>query len=75
VNGSLAAVLTTSPWRCDITKLVVPNENVIEILVMSTLANHYQTIPSQYRGNPKAGLIGTVQLLKESPTSSTESQK
>ncbi|MDR1141305.1 MAG: hypothetical protein LBL62_06415 [Planctomycetaceae bacterium] len=67
VNGSLAAVLTTSPWQCDITQLVVPNENVIEILVMSTLANHYQTIPSQYRGNPKAGLIGTVQLLKESP--------
>ncbi|MDR2117344.1 MAG: hypothetical protein LBP87_13280, partial [Planctomycetaceae bacterium] len=65
VNGSLAAVLTSNPWRCDITKLVVPNENVIEILVMSTLANHYQTIPSQYRGDPKAGLIGPVRLLKE----------
>ncbi|MDR1492398.1 MAG: hypothetical protein LBT05_06740 [Planctomycetaceae bacterium] len=65
VNGVLAAVLTSSPWQCDITKLVVPNDNVIEILVMSTLSNHYQTIPSHYRGNPKAGLIGPVRLLKE----------
>jgi hypothetical protein len=65
VNGSLAAVLTSGPWQCDITKLIVPHENVIEILVMSTLANHYQTIPSQYRGDPKAGLIGPVRLRKE----------
>jgi hypothetical protein len=42
---------------------------------MSTLANHYQTIPSQYRGDPKAGLIGPVRLLKESTDHSIETQK
>lgn len=65
VNGSLAAVLTTSPWRCDITKQLKSGDNRIEILVMSTMSNHYQTIPSQYRGKPEAGLIGPVRLCKE----------
>ncbi|MGL6194456.1 MAG: glycosylhydrolase-like jelly roll fold domain-containing protein, partial [Thermoguttaceae bacterium] len=63
INGKLAGVLTTSPWKVDITKLLKPGENKIEVLVMSTLANHYQTIPSDYKGNPTAGLLGPVQLI------------
>ncbi|MGL4593170.1 MAG: glycosylhydrolase-like jelly roll fold domain-containing protein [Thermoguttaceae bacterium] len=63
VNGKLAGVLTTSPWKVDISKLVKPGENRIEILVLSTLANHFQTIPSSYRGKPTAGLFGPVKLL------------
>ena len=38
-------------------------ENTLEVLVYNTLANHYQTIPSRYRGNPASGLIGPVRLL------------
>lgn len=39
--------------------------NKMEILVYSTLANHYQTIPTPYRGDPKAGLLEPVNLLIE----------
>jgi hypothetical protein len=35
-----------------------PGNNRLEVLVYSTLANHYQTIPSRDRGNPKSGLFG-----------------
>ena len=35
----------------------------LEVLVYSTLANLCQTIPSRYRGNPEAGLFGTMRLL------------
>jgi hypothetical protein len=66
VNGKLAAVLTTAPWCCDITPLLTPGDNEIAVLVMNTLANHYRTIPSSYRGNPRSGLIGPVQLRKTS---------
>ena len=65
INGALASVLTSAPWSCDVTSQLVSGENRIEILVMSTLSNHYQTIPSSYRGNPEAGLLGPVRLLKE----------
>ena len=37
-------------------------DNRIEILVYNTLANHYGTIPSSYRGLPISGLIGPVRL-------------
>ncbi|MHC4199257.1 MAG: hypothetical protein ACYSU0_04640, partial [Planctomycetota bacterium] len=38
-------------------------ENTLEVLVYNTLANHYQTIPSRYRGKPLSGLLGPVRLL------------
>ena len=34
----------------------------IEVLVYSTLSNHYQTIPTPYKGDPVAGLIGPVNI-------------
>jgi len=37
-------------------------ENRIEILVYNTLANHYLTIPTRYRGSLRSGLIGPVRL-------------
>ena len=45
------------------TGLMKLGKNHLEVLVYSTLANHYQTIPSRYRGTPEAGLIGPVRLL------------
>jgi len=41
---------------------VKPGENRIEILVYHTLADHYLTIPTRYRGSLRSGLIGPVRL-------------
>ena len=62
VNDQPAGVRVSPPWRFDITSLVKPGENRIEILVRNTLANHYTTIPTQYRGKTTSGLLGPVTL-------------
>jgi hypothetical protein len=36
--------------------------NRLEILVYNTLANHYLTIPTRYRGSLRSGLLGPVRL-------------
>jgi hypothetical protein len=51
-----------APWRWDVTKLVKPGGNRVEVLVNNTLANHYLTIPTRYRGSPVSGLIGPVAI-------------
>lgn len=63
VNGRPVDVLMHSPYQADITPFVKSGRNEIEVLVYSTLSNHYQTIPSAYRGEPRAGLIGPVKLV------------
>ena len=60
VNGKPAGILIGRPYSVDITSLVQPGVNRIEVKVCSSLANHYGTIPSPYRGEPHAGLIGPV---------------
>jgi hypothetical protein len=62
VNGRQAGIRVAPPWKLDITEYVKTGENRIEILVYNTLANHYLTIPTRYRGNPKSGLLGPVRL-------------
>ena len=62
VNATLAAVRVAPPWTFDISRLVQPGDNRIEILVYNTLANHYLTIPTRYRGSPASGLLGPVKL-------------
>ena len=63
VNDSLAGILVTAPWKIDISKWIRKGENKIEILVYNTLANHYLTIPTKYRGNSlQSGLLGPVKL-------------
>jgi hypothetical protein len=47
----------------EVTKLVRKGVNRIEVLVYNTLANHYQTIPSRYSGDPVSGLLGPVKLV------------
>ena len=51
------------PYRLDITPFIRQGENTVSVLVYSSLSNHYQTVPSPYRGKPHAGLIGPVQLV------------
>ena len=62
VNGQPAGVRVAPPWRVDISQQVKPGENRIEVLVFNTLANHYLTIPTRYRGDLASGLLGPVTL-------------
>ena len=62
VNGRPAGVKVAPPWTVDISELVKSGENRIEVLVYNTLANHYSTIPTRYRGQPTSGLLGPVVL-------------
>jgi hypothetical protein len=63
VNGHLAGVRVAPAWQFDITPWIVAGWNRIEILVYNTLANHYTTIPTRYRGSTKSGLIGPANLV------------
>jgi len=67
VNSRQAAVCVTPPWTVDISALVRAGENRIEILVYNTLANHYVTIPTRYRGPIRSGLLGPV-TIETNPT-------
>lgn len=62
INGQLAGVKVAPPWTLNISKLVKPGENRIEILVCNTLANHYTTVPTNYRGSTVSGLLGPVTI-------------
>ncbi|HOK76912.1 MAG TPA: hypothetical protein PLW35_04225 [Verrucomicrobiota bacterium] len=62
VNGRLAGVKVAPPWTLDITPLVKPGTNRIEVLVCNTLANHYTTVPTRYRGSTVAGLLGPTKI-------------
>lgn len=63
VNGHSAGILMSPPYKVEISQFLKESANEIEVLVYSTLANHYQTQPTPYRGDPKAGLIGPISLL------------
>jgi hypothetical protein len=60
VNGQLAGIRVAPPWRVDITPHAKAGENRIEVLVFNTLANHYLTVPTRYRGELTSGLLGPV---------------
>ncbi len=62
VNGRPAGIRPAPPWTFDIAPFVKPGENRIEVLVYNTLANHYTTIPTRYRGSTVSGLLGPVRL-------------
>jgi hypothetical protein len=66
VNGRSVGERVSPPWRFDITETAKPGKNRIEILVCNTLANHYTTIPSRYRGDLASGLLGPVTLQLDS---------
>ncbi|MBN8459366.1 MAG: hypothetical protein J0M04_16175 [Verrucomicrobia bacterium] len=62
VNGRSVGVRTAPPWCYDLTGSVRAGENRIEVLVCNTLANHYVTVPTHYRGSTESGLIGPVEI-------------
>ena len=65
VNGKPAGIRVSPPWKFDISSLVKPGENRIEVMVCNTLANHYCTVPTTYRGSPVSGLLGPVKVQLE----------
>ena len=62
VNGQRTGVKVAPPWTQDVTSYLKKGNNKIEIIIFNTLANHYQTIPSRYRGNPISGLLEPVKI-------------
>jgi hypothetical protein len=67
LNGQVAGIRVAPPYRFDLTSLVRPGDNRLEILVCNTLANHYSTVPTRYRGESKSGLLGPVTLTQLTP--------
>ncbi len=67
INGKKAGICLRKPFRLDITDFVKEGDNYFEILVYSTLVNHYSTIPTPriYRQSYEAGLLGPVKILWE----------
>lgn len=63
LNGKQVAVRMGAPFTVDLSGKVIDGSNNLEIIVYSSLSNHYQTIPSPYRHKPRAGLIGPVKVL------------
>jgi hypothetical protein len=64
VNGRQVGIRVAAPWKLNVTGCLESGENTVEIVVYNTLANHYQTIPSFYRGDPVSGLMGPVQMYR-----------
>lgn len=62
VNGVKVGEKMSPPYSFDITSQLKAGENRVEVVVYSTLANHYQVQPTPYRGSPKAGIIGPVSV-------------
>jgi hypothetical protein len=65
INGKFAGYCIHKPFEIDIRDFMKEGDNYFEILVYSTLANHYSTIPTPpiYRESYDAGLIGPVKLV------------
>lgn len=63
INGKEVDILMHSPYKLDIGNYLTNGLNRIEVLVYSTLSNHYQTIPSAYRGDAVSGLLGPVKII------------
>ena len=63
VNNKTAGIKLSPPFIFDISELVKPGGNKLEVLVYNTLANNYTSIPTRYMGDIKSGLIGPVTIL------------
>ena len=64
VNGTDGGVRMALPFRFDISDLVQPEENEIEVTVVNTLANHMSSYPTNsiYEGQLVSGLLGPARL-------------
>jgi len=58
----------------DITECPKAGENRIEILVNNTLANHYLTIQTRYRGSTRSGLLGPARIETQWPVTLSQDE-
>jgi hypothetical protein len=63
INGKSVGIRVAEPFQFNITQMIKPGDNEIEIRVANTLAPHY-SLPSKafHLGPVKSGLIGPVSL-------------
>jgi hypothetical protein len=64
VNGKPAGYIGWRPWECDVTDLVRPGRNTIEVIVFGTLRN---TLGPHHAGPPKG--IVTPHMFNQAPPS------
>jgi len=62
INDVTIGTRIAPPWTFDLAGVLRAGSNRVEICVYNTLANHYQTIPTRFRGTPVSGLLGDVRL-------------
>ncbi len=65
INGRPAGTLIAPPWRVSVENLLHAGDNLVEIQVANTLANHFSVgIPTPYvfSGQTLSGLLGPVSL-------------
>jgi hypothetical protein len=70
VNGVLAAQLVWGPWRAELTGLLRPGPNEVEVVVRGTLAGYLDDAsPTSgvYAGQVRTGLLGPVVLRRHAP--------
>lgn len=63
VNGRNAGTRLWSPYRFEITSLLKPGANRVEVAVTNTLANRYGQGRPGIQEKPPSGLLGPVQLI------------
>ena len=65
INGKFVGYCINKPFEIEIADFVKEGDNYFEILVYSTLVNHYSTIPTPpiYKQSYEAGLIGPVKII------------
>lgn len=62
VNGRKVGARVCPDWEFDITDYVESGDNLIELTVYNTAANHYETIPSPFSGKAPSGILGKVHV-------------
>ena len=65
VNGKESGVRLCGEWSFDITDAVKTGENRIEVTVYNTASNHYETIPTQFKGQAPSGILGNAHIVYE----------
>ncbi len=60
VNGKPAGFITSPPWECEVTRLLVPGENTIEVVAVGTLKNTL----GPHHGNPALGTAWPAMFQK-----------
>ena len=64
VNGKPAGTIAWRPWQCDVTELIQPGRNTIEVVVIGTLRN---TLGPHHAGPPQG--IVTPHMFNQAPAS------